>query len=111
MLGGVKRIVSAKRKEFIVLAVGDKNSYGYDEHTLPLLIQLVDSSAPDARQFNRIGVVAYYQRSSRAIAAVEDVLSRAEQLRDTDARFGTLGIGFSARADDCRLRLAWQTQA
>jgi hypothetical protein len=87
--------VSVTEKEFIVLAIGDKDSCGYDERTLPVLILLVDSSAPDAWQFTRIGVVAYYVRSSRAVAAVEEILSRAERLRDTDARFGTLGIGLA----------------
>jgi hypothetical protein len=87
--------VSAKKKEFIVLAVGDRESCGYDEHTFPLLVQLVDSSAPDLRQISHPDLIAYYVRSSRTIAAVEDVLSRAERLRDTDVRFATLGIGLA----------------
>jgi hypothetical protein len=87
--------MNAKPKEFIVLAVGDKDSYGYDEHTLPLLVRLVDSSDPDARQFTHIGVVAYFLRSARAITAVEDIILRAESLRDTDERFATLGIGLA----------------
>lgn len=87
--------MSAKRKEFIVLAVGDKDSYGYDECSLPLLVQLIDSSAPDAREFTHIGVLAYYMRSNRAIAAVQHVLLQAESLRDTDRRFETLGIGLA----------------
>ena len=87
--------MSAKLKEFIVLAIGDRDAYGYDEQTLPLLIQLIDSSTPDARQFTPVGVVAYYLRSSRAVAAIDAILSRAEQLRDTDRRFGTLGIGLA----------------
>jgi len=87
--------VSAKLKEFIVLAVGDRDAYGYDEQTLPLLIRLIDSSEPDSRQFTPVGVVAYYLRSSRAVAAIDSILSRAEQLRDTDPRFKTLGFGLA----------------
>ncbi len=87
--------MSEKRKEFIVLAVGDKDSYGYDEHTLPLLWQLIDSSAPDTREFTHVGAIAYYVRSARTIIAVEDVISRAEGLRDGDRRFKTLGIGLA----------------
>ena len=87
--------MSASRKEFIVLAIGDKDSYGYDEYTLPLLVELIDSSNPDARQFTHVGVFAYYLRSGRAVASVESVLSKAESLRDTDPRFAKLGIGLS----------------
>lgn len=75
--------------------VGDKDSHGYNEHTLPLLVQLIDSSAPDARQFTHTGVVAYFLRSVRAITAIEEIISRAENLRDTDERFATLGIGLA----------------
>jgi hypothetical protein len=87
--------VSANQKDFIVLAVGDRDSYGYDEHTLPLLVELIDSSSPDARQFTHIGVVGYYLRSGRAVEAVKSLLSKAESLRDTDPRFAKLGIGLS----------------
>jgi hypothetical protein len=87
--------MSGKRKEFIVLAVGDKESFGYDEDSLPLLIELIDSSTPDARTFNHRGVMAYYVHSNGAIAAVEGVLSRVERLRDTDRRFEMLGIGLA----------------
>ena len=87
--------MSASRKEFIVLAIGDRDSYGYDEYTLPLLVELIDSSNPDARQFTHVGVVAYYLRSGRAVASVESMLSKAESLRDTDPRFAKLGIGLS----------------
>lgn len=87
--------MSAKLKTFIVLAVGDKESWGYDEYTLPLLVQLIDSSDPDAREFTHTGVVAYYVRSNRTIAAVQEVLSRVESLRDSDRRFETLRIGLA----------------
>ena len=87
--------MSANRKHFIVLAVGDRDSYGYDEHTLPILVHLIDSASPDTRQFTHLGVVAYYLHSDRAIAAVESVLSKAESVRDTDPRFAALGIGLA----------------
>ncbi len=87
--------MSANRKNFIVLAIGDRDSYGYDELTLPLLVELVDSSSPDARQFTHAGIVAYYLCSGHPIGDVESVLSKAESLRDTDPRFATLGIGLA----------------
>jgi hypothetical protein len=51
--------VSAKQKDFIVLAIGDKNTYGYDKHTLPLLVMLIDLSKPEVRQFTPTSVIAY----------------------------------------------------
>jgi len=87
--------MSAKQKQFIVLCIGDKDSYGYDEHTLPLLLQIIDSSNPCGREFTHTGVVGYYQSSRRALARVEEVLSQAERLRDLDTRFNTLGIGLA----------------
>lgn len=86
--------MSGQRKEFIVLAVGDREAEGYDERALLRLVQLIDSSAPDARVFTHIGVVGYYLRSARAATAVADTIARAENLRDTEA-FATLGIGLA----------------
>jgi hypothetical protein len=83
----------AARKEFVVVALGDRNAYGYDEHTLPILLRLMESSAPDARLSSHRGVVGYYLPSSRAIAAILDLVSAAETLRDSDSRFASLGIG------------------
>jgi hypothetical protein len=87
--------VSLKYKRFIVLTLGDTESWGYNEHTLPMLLQLVDSSGPDYRMFTHTGVVANYLTSKRALKAVEDIIARAETLRDKDPRFATLGIGLA----------------
>ncbi len=87
--------MGAKVKKFIVLCVGDKDAYGYDEHTLPLLLHLIDASTPDARIFTHTGVVAYYQICRHALGAIKDAVSRAERLRDSDSRFSTLGIGLA----------------
>ena len=87
--------MSIKRKRFITVTLGDTKSWGWNEHTLPILLQLVDSSTPDYRMFTHIGIVANYLTSPRALRAVEDVIARAESLRDTDSRFATLGIGLA----------------
>jgi hypothetical protein len=87
--------VSGQRKEFIVLAVGDRDKEGFAESAHLRLLQLIDSSAPDARVCSPMGIVAYYLRSARAAAAVEDVISRAETLRDSDAAFSSIGIGLA----------------
>jgi hypothetical protein len=87
--------MSAKRKEFIVLALGDKDDWGYNEDTLPVLFKLVESSAPDSRLFMYFGVMAYYLRSRRSVTAVRKVISELEVLRDGDARFNSLGIGLA----------------
>jgi hypothetical protein len=87
--------VSAKYRRFIVVNLSDSNSWGYNEHTLPILLRLVDSSKPDARNFTHLGVVAHYLTSRRALAAVETIITQAEALRDTDSRFVTLGFGLA----------------
>jgi hypothetical protein len=87
--------VSGERKGFIVLAVGDRDSEGFPESAYLRLHQLIDSSAPDARVCSPTGIVAYYLPSSRAVTAVEEVISHAEMLRDTDSAFSAVGIGLA----------------
>lgn len=87
--------MSIKRKRFIVLTLGDTEAHSYDENTMPMLLRLVDSSKPDYRMFTHIGVVANYLTSPRALQAVEDVITQAEKLRDTDPRFARIGIGLA----------------
>jgi hypothetical protein len=87
--------VSIKQKRFIVLTLSDTESWGYEEHTLLLLLKIVDSSAPDYRMFTHTGVVANYLTSPSALQSVEKVVAQAEAFRDTDLRFATLGIGLA----------------
>ncbi|MFA5190476.1 MAG: hypothetical protein WC740_07120 [Verrucomicrobiia bacterium] len=87
--------MSAKIKRFIVVSLSDSNSWGYNEHTLPLLLRLVDSSMPDARSFTHLGVVAYFLTSPQALVAVETLITQAGALRDSDSRFATLSIGLA----------------
>jgi len=87
--------MSGKRKEFLVLAIGDREAEGYDELALPRLLQMIDSSAPDAKVFTPLGVLGFYLRSPRAASVVERVISQAESLRDSDKTFATLGIGLA----------------
>jgi len=87
--------VSIKRKRFITLTLGDTETWGYNEDTLPMLLRLVDSSSPDYRMFTHTGVVANYLTAPRALKAVEEAITKAESLRDSDSRFATLGIGLA----------------
>jgi len=85
--------MGAERRDFIVIAVGDTESYGYNEQALPPLIALADSTAPETRVFTNIGVVAFYLPSERGIAAARDLVSQAETLRDRNSQFTSLRIG------------------
>lgn len=87
--------MNIQRKRFITLTLGDTESWGYDELTLPMLLQIVDASAPDYRMFTHLGVLANYRSSSQGLDAVEEAIKRAEGLRDSDSRFATLGIGLA----------------
>ena len=85
--------MGAARKDFVVVALGDRAVEDFDERELPLLIALADSTLPDARVFTTLGVVASYLVSERGLAAARDLVSQAEILRDGDRRFSSLGIG------------------
>jgi len=87
--------VSAVRKDFVVVALGDREGNGYDEHTLPILVRVMESSKPDAQLSTHRGVIVYYLKSPETIAAVSDFISAVETLRDTDPRFASLGIGIA----------------
>ena len=87
--------MSVKSKRFIVLILADTDDWGWNEETLPMLLQIVDSSEPDYRSFTHIAVVANYFTSSKALKAVENVIAAAERLRDSDSRFARLGIGLA----------------
>jgi hypothetical protein len=93
--GGETYTVSFQSKRFITLTLGDRESWGYNEETLPMLLRLVDSSSPDYRMFTHTGVVANYLTSRRALRMVEDAIAKAERLSETDPRFATLGIGLA----------------
>ena len=73
----------------------DRDNYGFDEHTLPPLIALMDSASPDARQWIHTGVIGYFLTSSAALARVQQVIAQAEHLRGTDDRFASVGIGLA----------------
>ena len=88
--------MEAARKEFIVLALGDRDGYGYDEHTLAILVRLFQSSSPDMHRSTHLGVIGFFLSCHRSIAAVSDLVSAAETLRDGDSRFASLGIGISS---------------
>ncbi len=87
--------MGAARKEFVVVALGDRDGYGYDEHTLPILLRLVESSSPDAHLSTHLGVISFFLPSHRSLDSVLDLVSAAETLRDGDSRFPSLGIGVS----------------
>jgi hypothetical protein len=87
--------VSGQRKEFIVLAIGDRDGEGFGESTYLRLLQIIDSSAPNAHVCSPRGFVAYYLPSPRALSAVEEVIAQAETLRDSDEACASIGIGLA----------------
>jgi class 3 adenylate cyclase len=87
----------AKRKAFIVVMLGDRTGEGFDETSLPLLVDLMDSASPDYRQLlSRRGVAGYFVASSDAAERADRLVAAAEQLRQSATRFESLGIGISA---------------
>jgi hypothetical protein len=84
--------MSVKQKRFILLSLTDTDSWGWNEVTLPMLIQLIDVSNPDARLFTHMSVVAHYFTSRASLKKIEDVVERAESMRASDKRFSSPGI-------------------
>ena len=73
----------------------DRDNYGFNEHTLPPFIALMDAASPDGRQWVHTGVIGYFLTSFAALARVQQVIAQAEHLRGTDDRFANLGIGLA----------------
>ena len=87
----------AKRKEFIVVMLGDRAGDGFGERTLPPLLALVDSVSPDYREvLPPRGIAAFFIASSVAAQKEDQLVTAAEQLRSSDSRFESLGIGISS---------------
>jgi hypothetical protein len=82
-----------REKRFIVLDFSDRDEFGFNEHTLPPLIALMDSASPDHRPWCHAGVTGYFLASASAAKRVQKTIEAAEHLRDTDSRFASLGIG------------------
>ena len=73
----------------------DRDNWGFDEHTLPPLVALMDSASPDRSQWLHTGVIGYFLTSGHAVSRVQIVIEKAERLRTEDSRFTRLGIGFA----------------
>src|SRR5438128_2305474 len=69
--------------------------WGFDETTLPPLLELVESSSPNCRTVSHLSIIAHYLSSKQALKAVGKVVTMAETLRNNDLRFKTLGIGLA----------------
>jgi class 3 adenylate cyclase len=89
--------MSAKRKAFIVVMLGDRTGDGFDETSLPPLVDLIDSASPNFRQLLvPRGVAGYFVASAAAAERADRVVAAAEQLRQPGTPFERLGIGISA---------------
>jgi class 3 adenylate cyclase len=87
----------AKRKTFIVVILGDRTGEGFDETTLPPLVALIASAWPDYREvIVPRGVAAFFIASAGAAQRADQLVTAAEQLRTSDSRFESLGIGISS---------------
>jgi class 3 adenylate cyclase len=76
--------------------LGDRTGAGFDETSLPALVELIDSASPDYRQLlSPRGVAGYFVASSAAAHRADRVVAAAEQLRQSATRFEDLGIGIS----------------
>jgi hypothetical protein len=84
-----------QRQRFTVLMVMDRDKYGYDEHTLPPLIALMDSAAPDVRTWTHTGPTGHFLTSPDSLVRIQRVIEQFEQLRTSDSRFDRLGIGLA----------------
>ena len=87
--------MTAIREPFIVVALGDRDSLGFDERTLPALVALVDAHSPDHRDVKHLGIVSYFRASAEAARRVQSLADAAEQLRKRP-EFASLGIGIAS---------------
>ena len=87
--------VTATRGPFIVVALGDRDSFGFSDRTFPALVALVDAHSPDHRDVRHPGVMAYFRASAEAARRVQSLVEAAEQLRK-HPEFASLGIGIAS---------------
>jgi len=87
--------VTAIREPFIVVALADRDGFGFNEHTLETLVALIDAHSPDHRDVTHLGVMAYFRRSPEAARRVQSLADAAEQLRKSP-EFASVGIGIAS---------------
>jgi hypothetical protein len=79
----------------MVVVLHQPDGCGLDEHTLPILLSLVDSASPNEREWSPFQVTGYFLTSIFNLATVADLIEQAKALRTSDARFSNLGIGLA----------------
>jgi hypothetical protein len=87
--------MTAKEKRFIVVSIGDSRGFGYDEHELPILVQLGEAHSPDLLVMNRTGLLAHFLTSRSRLKKVKSLITATEALRTANPSFGNLKIGMS----------------
>jgi len=87
--------MSVKEKRFIVVMLTDLDDFGFNEHTLPPLIRLMDAAQPDFRNAVHTGIVGYFLTSPDALNRIRPMIEFAAALRNEDKRFESLGIGLA----------------
>ena len=93
--GGETFTVSVRRKRFITLTLGDRNRGA----TMSRRYRCSSASWIRHRRIIACSLILVllrtYLTSRRALRMVEDVIAKAEGLREGDPRFATLGIGLA----------------
>jgi class 3 adenylate cyclase len=87
--------MAATREPFFIVALGDRDSFGFDEHALLPLVALVDAHTPDHRDVTNRGVMVYFRASAEALKRTRDLVNAAAQLRKRE-EFASLGIGIAS---------------
>ena len=84
----------AKWTSFIVVMLGDRKGWGFDETTFPPLIALMDSASPDYRRLRWqvfagifVGYAAFYLVRNNLALAMPDVLKQHPEY--TKAQLGS----------------------
>jgi hypothetical protein len=85
--------VPADCNRFIILALADRDGWGWSKRTVPPLVALLEEFKADGIYVTLKVVTGLFATSLSALERVHTAVAYAETMRSHDKRFASLGIG------------------
>lgn len=83
----------ADRNRFIILALADRDGWGWNEHTAPPLVALLEEFKTDGIYMTLSVIFGCFSMSGVGLERVHTAVAYAETMRSHDKRLASLGIG------------------
>ena len=82
-----------REENFYIVSVGDRDGWGFNEMTLPVLNRIFDEAASDGKKVFHSGIVAFFQAKRHEVEEIRRLCDQLRCLRDEEKDFESLGIG------------------